>query len=173
MLRLLRPFVAAVVLAGCVLPSGRGKDPQEPATADADKLKMTDEEQQVLDLTNQARAKEKLPPLRPNALLMAAARAHSANMARQGKMEHVLDGKKPGDRVKEAGYRYSWVGENIAMTDGDTTTAVFKGWMESKGHREHILSDHFEEIGLGIARNDKDKGEIYYTQVFASPRKAP
>lgn len=171
MYRVPSAFVAAVVLAGCVLPAGRARDPQEPANADAANLKLSDEEQQVLDLTNQARVREKLPPLRPNALLCAVARAHSANMARQGKMEHVLDGKKPGERVKEAGYRYSWVGENIAMTDGDTTAAVFKGWMESKGHREHILSDHYEEIGLGIARNDK--GEVYYTQVFASPKKAP
>ena len=134
-----------------------------------DGTKLSDDEQRILELTNEARAKEKLPPLRPNALLMAAARAHSANMARQGKMEHVLDGKKPGDRVKEAGYRYSWVGENMASTDGAPVAEIFKGWMESKAHREHILSDRFDDIGIGIARNDK--GDVYYTQVFASPKK--
>ena len=163
--RHLRPlFVVAVFVVAWMSPAGRGADPQQPSG-----LKLSAEEQQVLDLTNEARAKEKLPPLRPNPLLFAVARGHSANMARQDVMEHVLDGKKPGDRVKEAGYRYSWVGENIAMTDGDTPAGVFKGWMESKAHREHILSDHFDEIGLGIARNDK--GNIYYTQVFASPKK--
>ena len=156
-------FVVAAVVVG-VSPACRGADPQQPPA-----LKLSAEEQQVLDLTNQAREKEKLPALRPNPLLFSAARGHSANMARQDVMEHVLDGKKPGDRVKDAGYRYSWVGENIAVTDGDTTANVFKGWMESKVHREHILSDHFDEIGIGIARNDK--GNIYYTQVFASPKK--
>jgi uncharacterized protein YkwD len=161
--RHLRPLVVAAVVvwvAAC-----RAADP--PAPPD---LKVSAEEQQVLDLTNQAREKEKLPPLRTNPVLFVVARGHSANMARQDVMEHVLDGKKPSDRVKDAGYRYTWMGENIAKTDGDTTANVFKGWMESKGHREHILSDHFDEIGIGIARNDK--GNIYYTQVFASPKKS-
>jgi uncharacterized protein YkwD len=165
----LRPFAAAAVLVACLLQAGRGADPQGPSSPEGAKLKLSEDEQRVLDLTNQAREKEKLPPLRANALLFAAARGHSANMARQGKMEHVLDGKNPGDRVRAAGYRYSWVGENIASTDGAAVEEVFKGWMESKGHREHILSDHFEEIGIGIARNDK--GDVYYTQVFASPKK--
>jgi uncharacterized protein YkwD len=164
MLRHLRPLVVAALVAW-VAPACRGADPQPPAG-----LKLSAEEQQVLDLTNQAREKEKLPPLRPNPLLFAAARGHSANMARQDVMDHVLDGKKPSDRVKDAGYRYTWMGENIAMTDGDTTAGVFKGWMQSKGHREHILSDHFDEIGIGIARNDK--GNIYYTQVFGSAKKS-
>ena len=166
MLRSFYPLIAAMVLGACLFPLGQGADAQDPPG-----LKLSEDEQQVLDLTNQAREKEKLPPLRPNALLFTAARGHAANMARQGKMEHVLDGKTPGDRVKAAGYRYTWVGENIAMTDGDTTAAVFQGWMESKSHREHILSDHFDEIGIGVARNDK--GEIYYAQVFASPKKRP
>jgi uncharacterized protein YkwD len=159
----LGPLVAAV-LGACLLSPGRVADGQDPPG-----LTLSEDEQQVLDLTNQARQKEKLPPLRPNAQLFAAARGHSVNMARQGKMEHVLDGKKPGDRVKEAGYRYSWVGENMASTDGAPVAEIFKGWMESKAHREHILSDRFDDIGIGIARNDK--GDVYYTQVFASPKK--
>jgi uncharacterized protein YkwD len=44
-----------------------------------------------------------------------------------------------------------------------------KGWMDSKGHRENILNPGFTEIGIGIARNDK--GETYFTQEFAKPRK--
>jgi uncharacterized protein YkwD len=165
MLRHLRPSVAAVFVLAWLSPPGCAAEPPQPPG-----LKLSAEEQQVLDLTNQAREKEKLPPLRPNPLLFAAARGHSGNMARQDVMDHVLDGKTPGDRVKDAGYRYSWVGENIAVTDGDTTARVFKGWMDSKGHREHILSDHFDEIGIGVARNDK--GNIYYTQVFGSPKKS-
>jgi uncharacterized protein YkwD len=165
----LRPFAAAAVLGACLLQAGRADDPRGPSSSEGAKVKLSEDEQRVLDLTNQAREKEKLPPLRPNVLLFAAARGHSANMARQGKMEHVLDGKNPGDRVKAAGYRYSWVGENIASTDGAPVAEVFKGWMESKAHRENILGEHFDEIGIGIARNDK--GDVYYTQVFASPKK--
>ncbi len=134
-------------------------------------VEMSKDEGTLLELINQERAKEKLPPLRPQTLLFRAARGHSANMARQGKMEHVLDGKTPGQRVLAVGYDYGKVSENIAMSEGAEAplTAIVKGWMESKLHRENLLGNKVTETGLGIARNDK--GEVYYTQVFARPRK--
>src|SRR5690349_13040301 len=115
------PLVALLLAGGLALAD-------EPKTAE---VKLSKEEQKVLDLTNEARAKEKLPPLKPNATLMKVAQAHSENMARQGKMEHVLDGKNPSGRVEKAGYDYKSVGENIAAADkGAKFEAVFKGWME-------------------------------------------
>jgi uncharacterized protein YkwD len=133
------------------------------------KLTLSSDEQMILELTNQARAKEDLPPLKPNAVLFEVARAHSANMAKKAEMNHVLDGKTPAQRVDAAGYPYGWVGENVAYSDGVQLKEVFKGWMESQQHRENILRDKYEEIGIGIARNDK--GEMYYTQVFGTERK--
>ena len=84
-------------------------------------------------------------------------------------MAHELDGKKPKDRVKEAGYDYSWVGENVAYGQNTPLSTIFQGWMDSKGHRENILRKEYEELGIGIAKNDK--GEVYYTQVFGTPQK--
>jgi uncharacterized protein YkwD len=165
MLRSLHPFWLAVVLAA-VAALARGADPEEPA-----KVKLSDDEQKILDLTNQAREQEKLPPLKPNAQLFEAARGHTANMARKGEMKHELDGKRVPDRVSATGYRWAEVGENIAETDGDPPALIFKGWMESKGHRANILNPVFTEIGIGIVRNAK--GDTYYTQVFAKPKKAP
>src|SRR5262245_24426929 len=81
-----------------------------------DKLTLSKEEQQILDLTNKAREEAKLPPLKPNLTLFKVARAHSANMAAKEEMNHVLDGKTPPDRIKAAGYQYSWAGENIAYS---------------------------------------------------------
>jgi uncharacterized protein YkwD len=144
--------------------------PACPRAADAPEApQLSADEQKILDLTNAAREKEKLPALKLNQVLLKVARAHSANMARQGKMDHVLDGKKPHERVKDAGYDYSYMGENIAWTTGDPPAVVFKGWMNSEHHRENILGEHYTEIGIGIARTDK--GEVYYTQVFGKPRK--
>ena len=40
--------------------------------------------------------------------------------------------------------------------------------MGSQQHRENILKREFREIGIGVARNED--GEIYYTQVFGTPR---
>jgi uncharacterized protein YkwD len=137
--------------------------------ADEPKVEMSKQEKEILELTNKEREKEKLPPLEPDPLLFKAARAHSANMAKQDKMEHILDDKNPGQRVEDAGYKWMNVGENIAATDNEPATAIVKLWMDSKLHKANILNKDFRHIGIGIAKNDK--GETYYTQVFASPLK--
>ncbi len=130
------------------------------------KFQMSKEEKQLFDLTNLERKKNDLPPLKASPLLFKVARAHSANMAKQNKMDHVLDGKKPAQRVKEAGYRYLTTGENIAFGDLPQED-LMKAWMGSKLHRANILNAKFIEIGLGIVSDEK--GVPYYTQVFGKP----
>lgn len=139
---------------------------QQPAK---DAFRLTAQEEQILKLTNEARTKEKLPPLKPNPLLFQVARSYSAVMARHQKCEHFLEGTKPNERVKAAGYRYHHTGENLAWGQNLAIAEVFEGWMKSPKHRENILRKEFSEIGLGCAV-DKD-GATYYTQVFASPQK--
>ena len=131
------------------------------------KLDMTKEEQKLVELTNAERKKKDLPALKPSPLLFKVARAHSANMAKQGKMAHDLDGKNPFQRLKDAGYTYFFAGENVAA-GLDELDEVMKGWMESEPHRKNILSEKFTEIGVGVARDKK--GEPYFTQVFGKPR---
>jgi uncharacterized protein YkwD len=134
------------------------------------KFEMTKDEKTLMDLLNKERAKKKLPALKPNPLLFQAARAHAANMAKQGKMEHELDGKNPSQRVSATGYNWGRVSENLAIDEGETPRLpeIVKCWMESKTHRENLLDNKVSETGLGIARNDK--GETYYAQVFGRPR---
>jgi uncharacterized protein YkwD len=138
-------------------------------TAQADppaKFQMSKEEKELLDLTNQERKKKDLPLLKPNPTLFKVARAHSANMAKQNKMDHVLDGKKSADRVKKAGYKYRSTGENIAFGNYPLDK-LMEAWMGSKLHRANILNKNFTEIGLGIIP-DKD-GVPYFTQLFGKP----
>src|SRR5262245_17802238 len=106
---------------------------------DKAEVKLSKEEKAIIELTNAAREKEKLPPLKPQALLMEAARAHAANMAKQMKVEHVLDGKKSGQRIAAAGYEAAVSSENIGQSPTLTVKEVFDDWMESKNHRKHIL----------------------------------
>ncbi len=135
----------------------------------ADDFTPTPTEAKIVELTNLERKKKELPPLLTNALLFKVAQAHSENMAKQGKMEHVLDGKKPGDRMREAGYKFARAHENIAKGDPQVPLEdLMKAWMESKGHRENILTEMCTEIGIGIAK-DAD-GQVYYTQVFGKRR---
>jgi len=131
---------------------------------DKDEIKLTDEEQKILDLTNKERAAHDLPPLKLNTTLIKVARAHSANMAKQGKMEHELDGKKPSERVLDAGYDYETMAENIAAGEDWPTRDVMEGWMKSDKHRANILDKDVDEIGIGIATDSK--GKKFYTQEF-------
>src|SRR5579883_2472111 len=80
---------------------------------DSPPFAMTKNERRLLELVNDERAKADLPPLRPHPLLFKAARAHSANMAKQRKMEHNLDGKRPAQRVEATGYDWGKVTENL------------------------------------------------------------
>ena len=144
----------------------RADDPK-----DEPKVKLTDAEQTIFELINKERDKEKLPPLKIHPTLTEAARAHSANMAKKNELNHVLEGKKPTDRVTAAGYEYSWIGENIASTTGEPPAKIVERWMASPAHKSVLLNDKFEETGIGIAKSAK--GEIFYTQVFATPKKKP
>src|SRR5947209_675419 len=163
MTRSLTCGVALVLLLISCVCLARADDRKDLA-----RVGLSEAEKTILELTNKERARKDLPPLEPEAILFKVARAHSANMARKGEMKHVLDNKNPAQRVEEAGYDYGRVGENIAFSDGLRPADIVRGWMNSKLHRENILNPKFKHIGLGVARNDKD--EVYYTQVFGTPR---
>ncbi len=137
--------------------------PQKPKPKEA--FKPTADEQAVLELVNAERKKENLSPLKINEKLTQAARDHSANMAKQNKLDHTLDEKGPAHRIQAVGYKFSSFAENIAM--GQTTPAeVMKSWMESEGHKKNLLGDYVD-IGIGVATDAM--GQKYWTQVFATP----
>jgi uncharacterized protein YkwD len=123
------------------------------------------EEQEVLDLTNKERQAAGLPALKANEKLFKAARAHSANMAKQNELNHTLDGKGPGERLADAGYKPAGWAENCAQGQR-TPQEALASWMNSEGHKANILGQH-AEIGIGIATSEG--GVKYWTQVFANP----
>jgi uncharacterized protein YkwD len=165
---LLAGLLAPAVLAFGSLTLAFGDDPK--AKSDPKKEpELSKEEKEILDLTNAERKKEKLPPLELDMLLVKAARAHSANMAKTGDLNHILDGKNPGNRLDDAGYKWLEVGENISQGTDEATAEIIKLWMGSELHKANILNKDFKQIGVGIVKNAK--GEVYYTQVFATPMK--
>ena len=139
-----------------------------PAGEKAKPFQNTKDEIKVAELTNAERKKDDKSALTLSPALSKIARAHSENMARQGKMEHKLDNKNIFDRIKDAKYEYRYVGENIAFGDqGIALETIMKLWMDSQSHRKNILYPGFTEIGIGIAR--AKNGDLYFTQVFAKP----
>ncbi|AFZ34162.1 SCP-like extracellular [Stanieria cyanosphaera PCC 7437] len=127
---------------------------------------------QVLELTNAERTKAGLKPLKLNSKLVNAAQNHSKNMAEDDFFSHTgEDGSSVSDRVQDAGYQYSRVGENIAAGQ-KTAEQVVQGWMNSPGHRANILNSNFTEIGIGYEYLENDTGSVnynyYWTQVFGN-----
>lgn len=141
--------------------------PMQPGS-DQNHLKLSNNEQALIELTNAERKKADLPQLRADPKLMSAARSHALNMAKQSTLSHELDGKTMTDRIKAEGYEFSRAGENIAWNDA-TPKAALATWMGSAPHKENILTKEFSDIGVGVATDAK--GERYWVQVFATPLK--
>jgi uncharacterized protein YkwD len=143
--------------------------PASAATAsDPSQATMSPLEQAVVDLTNQARAQNGLPPLQVNGALVEMAQLQSNNMAQLNEMAHVLPGvAEPTiqSRAAAAGYNYTWLGENIAFNYPDAASVV-NAWMNSPEHRANILNPNFTDIGVGFAWNSL--GQAYATEDFGS-----
>lgn len=129
------------------------------------------EEQEVVDLVNQERARKQLPPLVVNYSLQDAAWMHNEHMADTGCFCHdercgqraCSDGT-PGDRIAKTGYKPRTWGENIAWGQR-TPVKVMEAWMGSPGHRGNILGSKYTDIGVAYNPN----GPLW-TQVFGAPR---
>lgn len=125
------------------------------------------QEEEVVRLVNQKRAKAGLPALKINWQLSRVARYKSADMANKGYFSHNSPTYgTPFQMMENFGLRFSAAGENIAY--GQRTPAeVMRDWMNSPGHRSNILSGAYTEIGVGLAKNKN--GVCYWTQQFMKP----
>lgn len=123
-------------------------------------------ENQVIQLTNQERAKYGLKPLRANWELSRVARYKSADMRDKNYFSHTSPTYgSPFDMIKSFGLSYRSAGENIAA--GQTSPQqVVQAWMNSEGHRANILNAGYTEIGVGYATGGSKR--YYWTQMFMS-----
>ncbi len=120
-------------------------------------------EAEVSRLINEQRTANGCAALTLDDKLTAAARGHSAWMARTGTLSHTGDGGSTFvTRAKAAGYAQPSA-ENIAM-GYRSTKEVVDGWMNSSGHRTNILNCRSTTAGVGVAFTAD--GTPYYTQVF-------
>ena len=104
----------------------------------------------VVAAMNEYRAEHHLPPLREDVRLDAAANDRMRDMEDQGYWAHESpDGRSPFTWLAPHNYAFHYAGENLA-TGFETTELLLAGWMESPGHRENILSPHFEDCGIAI-----------------------
>lgn len=118
-------------------------------------------EQQVVDLTNQERAKYGLPELKADVELSKVAREKSSDMQKNNYFSHTSPTYgSPFDMMKQFGITYKAAGENIAKGQRSPEEVV-NAWMNSEGHRKNILSSDFTHIGVGYVAEGN-----YWTQMF-------
>jgi len=106
--------------------------------------------QKVIDLTNQERQQAGLPTLKLNPALSQSAALKAADMFASDYWAHTSPtGTTPWDFFKQAGYKYSVAGENLAKDFYDTDS-MMKAWMKSPTHRANIIHAKYKEIGVGV-----------------------
>lgn len=124
-------------------------------------------ERDIARRINSIRRDHGLGRLSWNEGLAEVARSHSRSMALGGYLDHRDDQQRsPADRVRSAGIGYEKLGENVARNRGteDPVEAAITGWLESRRHREQLLTEGFEYTGVGIAI--APDGTYYFTQLF-------
>lgn len=126
---------------------------------------------EMLARVNRERTSRGLAPLRRQPRLDDAAQAHARDMfARRYYSHDTPESKSAMDRMQAAGYRARYAGENIARGQY-SVEEVMDGWMESKTHRDHLLSPVFDDVGFGLAFGKNPGGhEILWVQNFGRPK---
>ena len=180
--------VVAVVLAAAAAAVGLSAANPSPAeaalvtvkTCGGGSIDLNSAEKRTLDLHNQTRASNGLPAFCVQRTLQKAARAHSQEMLDKDYFSHdSYNGETFGSRLKRfgytsSGYGYYTVGENIAWGSGSygSPGSIFKGWMNSTGHKANILNKNFREIGIGARTGTYEgyAGATMYTVDFGTRR---
>ncbi|PLX28061.1 hypothetical protein C0583_02410 [Candidatus Parcubacteria bacterium] len=126
-----------------------------PSKSKADDLLIA----RILELTNQSRIENSVPPLEKNALLSGYALNKANDMVLKNYFSHTTpEGLKPWDFIDRSQYAYKIVGENLAMSF-NTAEAVHSALMNSVSHRKNILNKQYNEIGLALIRGEIDGKE--------------
>jgi len=111
----------------------------------------------LFDAVNYDRHAEGLPPLKWDAELAAAARAHVHQLAERNRLSHQFAGEPDmAERARTAGAHFSALAENIA--EAPSIDELHIGWMKSPPHRANILNPKLTAIGIAIEL----RGEQYF-----------
>ncbi|HZW68816.1 MAG TPA: CAP domain-containing protein [Pseudogracilibacillus sp.] len=116
-------------------------------------------EEHIVSVTNVYRNRFDLPLLEYDSLVSKVAYAHSKDMHDQQYFSHESkDGRGLKERIEAEDVYYVGAGENIAAQHSDALAAMH-GWLNSEGHRETMLNEQYNYLGVGVHR-------LYYTQNF-------
>ena len=115
---------------------------------------LSQNEKLLLDLINQERAKNNLPPLQADPELMKVARIKAKDMSDNNYFSHYSPTYgSPFDMMRQFGISFRAAAENIA--GNSTVQGAVNAWMKSQGHRANILNSSYNYTGIGIAESNK------------------
>ncbi|WP_209121825.1 CAP domain-containing protein [Alkalihalobacillus sp. BA299] len=110
---------------------------------------ITAEEQKMVDLVNEERAKVGLPALKVSVELTKVARIKAQDMIDHNYFSHQSPTYgSPFDMLQNFGVSYRIAGENLA--GNQTVEGAHQALMNSNGHRANILNQQYSEVGIGI-----------------------
>ena len=124
----------------------------------------------LVDLANADRTQNELASLTVDPSLQAAAQLKANDMAAKSYFAHESpDGHDPWYWFAQAGYSFTYAGENLAVYFSDSS-AVNSAWMNSTEHRANILNPHFTQIGIATAQGMYQGQEtVFVVQEFGTP----
>lgn len=146
-------------------PNNGQNDGAETPDANTDNNTMTDQEQEMLRLVNEARSQNGLQSLKADMELTNVARIKSQDMIDNNYFSHNSPTYgSPFDMMKDFGVSYVKAAENIA--GNQNATSAHDALMNSPGHRKNILDPDMTHIGIGIQQGGQ-YGNMF-TQMFVS-----
>lgn len=106
-------------------------------------------EMEMLELVNMERILEGKEALVWDEDVAVVARRHSLDMFERRYFAHQSpEGADVGTRLQEAEIDYSFAGENLAFAPD--VAVAHDGLMNSPGHKDNILEEKFERVGIGV-----------------------
>ena len=145
-----------------------------PKTPAEGGLSTTLVEQRFLDRVGSERLARHLRKLEVNPILAEVAREHSLEMWRKDYFDHISptpEMKTPMTRyLKRLGRTPKWarLGENLFYCSIVDPDRGHKCLMSSATHRENILDDQYEQIGVGAYVSPD--GRLWVTQLFLTQK---
>ena len=120
-------------------------------------------EQQLVDLINQERTRQGIPPLQVDPRLTQAARKHTEIMVQHHALSHQFDGEPAmGARFSNEKLPSDREAENVAFAPN--VAADHETLMHSPPHRANILNPDYNVVGVGAVQSG---GGLWVTQDFA------
>jgi uncharacterized YkwD family protein/spore coat assembly protein SafA len=121
-------------------------------------------ETEAIRLVNIERAKAGKSELTPNNQISNVARIKSQDFINNNYFSHnsPIYGS-PFNMLSSFGIPFNAAGENIASGQ-KTATEVINTWMNSPGHKANILNSIYNQVGVGVASDNK--GKLFWTLIL-------